>query len=289
MRFINALWVVLWACHAVAVSVQDDTGRTITLTRPATRVVSLAPHTTELLFAAGAGAQVVGVSAWSDYPAAATTLPQVGGAQGLSIERILALKPDLVVGWASGNAARDLARLRSLEISLFLSEPSTPEDVAADWLKLGQLTGHEAQARAASAQFSARFATLQAQYRHAPSVKVFIQLNAIPLMTVNHKQILSRLVELCGGRNVFADLLPLVPQVSVEAVLAKKPDVILTPGPVTALQSWRRWPDLPAVRNQQLHGLPDALVSRQGPRLIEGAYAVCHALHEEKKTGIVRQ
>ena len=276
-------WLALWPALVLAsVSAVDDTGQAVTLAQPARRIVSLAPHATESLYAIGAGTLLVGTTDFSDWPAEARRLPRVGGYAGVSVEKVLALRPDLVVGWASGNAPREIARLRALGVPVFLSEPSSLEQVASTFERLGVLTARQAAGRREAAGFRQAVASARQAHAGLPVLDVFVQVSETPLLTVNGRQFLSALLEVCGGRNLFAGLPQLVPQVSPEAVLAARPQVMLVPGPVSRLERWRRWPQIPAVATGQLHGLPQDWVSRPGPRLVRGMDAVCQALDQAR-------
>jgi len=213
------------AATAAAVSVVDDSGHRITLAAPATRIVSLAPHATELLFAAGAGARVVGVSAYSNFPAEASRLPSVGDAMRADLERIIALKPDLIVGWKSGNNPAQLERLRALGLPVFDSEPRRFDDIASALERLGTLAGSD-EGRIAAARFRDALQQLRERYAARTPVTVFYQIWPSPLMTLNDAHIVSEAIRLCGGINLFGALAPLVPTVSREAVLKANPQAI---------------------------------------------------------------
>ena len=268
------------------IAVTDDTGAVVTLPAPAQRVISLAPHVTELLYAAGGGSKMVGAVSYSDYPPEAQQLPRVGDNKSLDLERIVALKPDLIVVWRHGNAQRQLDRLRDLHIPLFFSEPHRLDDIAVSLIKLGQLLGTASTADAAAAAYRRDLAALRAQYAKRPTVSVFYQVWEQPLMTLNGDHMVSDVIELCGGRNVFARLQPLVPTVSTEAVLAANPEAIVTaaPGatkPDTALPqlgAWRAWPRLAAVANNNLFAIDGDLINRPAPRIALGAKQLCEDL-----------
>ncbi len=276
------------AAHAAlaSVSVVDDTGASVTLAQPAARVVSLAPHVTELLYAAGGGAKVVGVVKYSDYPRAALALPQVGDNRALDLERIAALKPDLIVVWRHGNAQQQIDALRALHIPLFFSEPHKLDDVASSLTRLGTLLGTEPAAQAAADAYRAKIAGLRTQYADAPAVSVFYQVWDQPLMTLNGAHMISDVIALCGGRNVFASLKPLVPTVSSEAVLAANPEAIVTAAqgasapdrPLPGLERWRAWPMLNAVARNNLFAIDGDLLNRPTPRLADGAALLCRDL-----------
>jgi iron complex transport system substrate-binding protein len=268
------------------IAVTDDTGAVLTLPAPAQRVISLAPHVTELLYAAGGGAKIVGAVSYSDFPPEARQLPRVGDNKSLDLERIVALKPDLIVVWRHGNAQRQLDRLRELHIPLFFSEPHHLDDVAVSLTKLGELLGTSSTADAAAAAYRRDIARLRAQYADRPAVSVFYQVWDQPLMTLNGEHMVSDVIELCGGRNVFAKLQPLVPTVSTEAVLAANPQAIVTAAPgatkpdttLPQLGAWRAWPRLSAVANNNLFSIDGDLINRPAPRIALGAKQMCEDL-----------
>ena len=254
--------------------------------RHALRVVSLAPHLTEMLFEIGAGEQVVGTVNYSNYPAAALQIPQVGGYNRLDLEAIIARQPDLIVGWESGNAPTELAQLRRLGFELHVTEPRQLEDVASVMEQLGKLLGRESQATIRGEQFRIRLQQLRDQYRQQRPVRVFYQVWNRPLITINREQIISHVIELCGGENVFADLDALSPQISVEAVLERNPQVIIASGMGEArpewLDAWSRFPMLQAVKRNNLYHVPPDILQRHGPRLVEGAEQLCKALQNAR-------
>jgi iron complex transport system substrate-binding protein len=269
------------------VSVIDDVGQSLVLEQPARRIVSLAPHITELLFAAGAGASVVGVSEYSDFPEQARAIPRIGGGGGLDIEAILALQPDLVIAWQSGNPAMQLQRLRSLGLALFVSEPRLIDDIPGSILKFARLAGTESVAQAQIDEFNRRYASLQQAHAASEAIDVYYQIWERPLMTVNGNHMISAVIDLCGGRNVFAALPELAPQIGVEAVLARDPQVIVVAGELAdheaALAPWRRWPQLQAVRKRHLYVLERDLLVRQTPRIMDGAEQLCAILDEVRE------
>ena len=264
------------------VVVTDDTGRVVQLHAPARRIVSLAPHATELLFAAGAGARVVGVSAFSDYPDAARRLPRVSGGMRLDMERILALKPDLAVGWQTGNTRADLDKLAALGIPVFFAEPQRLDAVPQTLLRIGRLAGSEREANTAATAYRDELARLRARYRERRPVRVFFQISMQPLMTLNQAHLTSDLLALCGGRNVFATYDLIAPEVSVEAVLLQDPDAILFSDELGTAEGvrdwWRERVALRAVRAGRVYSVPADLVLRQSPRVLQGVQRVCEAL-----------
>ncbi|WP_321952345.1 cobalamin-binding protein [Paraburkholderia bannensis] len=272
--------------HAAPVSAVDDNGDTITLAAPAQRVVSLAPHITELIYAAGGGAKLVGAVSYSDYPPQAKSVLRVGDNRALDLERIAALKPDLIVVWRHGNAQQQLDRLRELHIPLFFSEPHRLDDVATSLTRLGTLLGTDATAQDAARAYRGQIAQLRATYAQRAPVSVFYEVWDQPLMTINGESMISDAIALCGGRNVFAALRPQVPTLSTEAVIAANPDAIVTASvgatapdhPLPALERWRAWPQMKAVAHGNLYAIDGDLLSRAGPRMAQGAQRLCEDL-----------
>jgi iron complex transport system substrate-binding protein len=265
------------------VEATDATGARIKLAAPADRIVSLAPHATELLFAAGAGERVVGVLDPANWPPQAAQLPRVGDARGLDLERILALKPDLAVVWPY-LAPAQVERLRELGIAIFVSDPRTPGAIATDIERLGTLAGSGPAAARTAAEFRARLAALEAREARQPGAElpVFYEIWSQPLYTVGGRHLISAALELCGGRNVFSRLPLPAPQVSIEAVLVAEPAAIVagTDGAVRPawLDEWKRWRALPAVVYGNLFVVDADLLHRAGPRFVDGLAQLCAAL-----------
>ena len=270
-------WVLCAAAHG-EVRVVDDAGTTVTLPRPAQRIVSLAPHATEMLFAAGAGGALVGAVARSDWPPAARAVPRVGDAAALDLERIASLAPDLVIAWPY-TAPPQLAALRAQRVPVFVSDPKSIAGIAGDIEKLGTLAGTQGVAHAAAATIRERLASLTARHRDARRLRVFYEVWNEPLYTIGGKHLISEAIGVCGGENVFAALTIPAPSVTIEAVVAAAPDVIVggdDEGKRPAwLDDWRRWPAIPAVRNGNLYGAAGDLLHRPGPRFVEGVAALC--------------
>ncbi len=281
-RLAGALALGFGLAHAGAsaeVVVRDDTGATVRLPQAARRIVSLAPHVTETLFAAGAGGRLVGVVEYSDYPEAARQLPRIGSHARLDLEAIARLAPDLAVGWVTGNSAAQVAKLRALGIAVYLAEPGRIDDVATNLERYGELSGTSVVARAAAADFRNRLRELRVRYGARPKVRTFYQIWQQPLMTVGGTQIISDVIRLCGGENVFAELKALAPTIGIEAVLAADPEAIVASGMDEArpewLDDWRQWRTMTAVRRDNLFFVPPDLIQRHTPRLADGAARLC--------------
>ena len=292
MRFLTVacLAVAARACLAIAasafagVSALDSDGRRIELARPAQRIVSLAPHVTEQLFAAGAGKNLVAVSEYSDYPEEAKRLPQVASSGGIDLERVLALKPDLVVAWRLEATAAALARLQTLGLPVFYSEPRRLAQIPDNIEALGELAGTADTARRVAASLREQLKGLKAQYGSKRAVSVFYQISERPLMTLGGRQFVSDAIELCGGRNVFADSPVMAPQVNIEAVLAADPEAIITASARPTDRSWQalwqRFPGMRAVRAGNLYAVPMNEMHRHGPRAIGATALLCGYIDE---------
>ena len=269
------------------VSVKDDQGNIVTLQQPAKRIISLAPHVTESLFAAGAGDKIIGAVNYSDYPEAAKKIPRVGGYPSADLEKIISLKPDLVIAWPSGNNLKQVEKLTAFGIKVFMSEPRYPQDIAKTIQRFGVLAGTTKIANKATDEFLQHYQLLKTNYSKKQKVKVFYQIWNKPIMTINGNHLISEIIELCGGENVFAGLKTLTPRISLESVLASKSEVIISGGMGKVrpewLEEWKSWPELPAVKNGQLYFIDPALMQRVGPRILYGADKLCEFLEKARK------
>ncbi len=254
--------------------VTDDYGREVVLAAPAQRVVSLAPHLTELMYAAGAGARLVGALEYSDYPAEAKALPRIGSEASIDLEALVALRPDLVVAWPNAGSARAVERIAALGIPVFRSEPRELEDIARTLETLGRLAGTQAAAGAAAKEFRERAARVERRYAQRARVRVFYQVWDRPLVTVNGNHVISKVMRLCGGENVMAALPALAPEIDRESVLRADPEAIVASGPDSArpawLDAWKAFPALAAVRHDNLYSIRPELLQRHTPRLLDG-------------------
>lgn len=265
------------------ISVTDNHGRVIDIAQPAKRVIALAPHITENLFAIGAGDNVVGVVSHSDYPAQALDIPIVGDAQGFNLEAIIALQPDLVVAWAGGNPLLPLQRLERLGIPVYYSDPKVFSDIAHNLRALGRLL-QRPEAEPLATEFERRLQQLQHSYASRTKIRVFYQLWHQPLMTLNKSQMISQAIDLCGGENLFADHREAVPHLGIESVLQTDPQVILTGENVPDgwEQQWLAWPELAASRYQQFYRLNEDLLYRPTMRLLDGTQQMCDVIQQAR-------
>lgn len=266
--------------------VRDDTGQEVRLKEPARRIVSLAPHVTESLYAAGAGDRLVATVDYSDYPEAARRLPRVGGYSRIDLEAVTALRPDLIITWQSGNPPAQVDKLRALGLPVFVTQPNQMEDVASLLERFGRLTGSEAAAQSAARHFSSRLASLRQANAGKPTVRVFYQVWKNPLTTVGGPQIISSAIRLCGGENVFGNLQQMAPTVSLEAVLQADPEVIVATGMGDAapewLDDWKKWSRLTAVKRGNLFHINPDIMQRHTPRILDGTERLCAALDQAR-------
>ncbi|MDX1404197.1 MAG: helical backbone metal receptor [Woeseiaceae bacterium] len=259
--------------------------RAETSANEATRIVTLSPHLAELVFSIGAGDRLVGVSAFTDFPEAATRLPVVGDAFMLDLERMTLLNPDLLLAWESGTPAHVVDELVSRGFRVESIRTKNLSDVPQAMLRLGALTGQLTNARAAAREFETGIAALGEAAAGAAAISVFYQISERPLYTINGEHYVSQLIEVCGGRNVFADLGKLAPLVGVEAVIERDPEVMLAADDAgaDAFAAWDRWPAIAANRYGNRFLMPAAQIGRATPRLLEAGKAMCLALERGRE------
>lgn len=272
-------WVA--ACLSVnafstTLSVMDANNRVISLERPASRIISLAPNITELIYAAGAGDLLVGVSSMSDYPREASRIPVIGNFAAVDLERIVRFQPDLVIAWQTGNANLDLRKFERLGMPLYLTETRALEDIPKVIRDIGRLTGREGSAETAASQFTQELAKIKSRRTLRRQPKVFYEVWHEPLMTVNGKHNISKIITRCGGVNIFSDLKMLTPRVSIEDILIAQPDAIVTTRALSdAIKIWSAYPSLNAVKANHIFSIPADYLHRATPRILEGARRLC--------------
>lgn len=282
IRFAALIACLLFPVAVWSITVTDDRGAAVSVKAPAKRVVSLAPFITELVFAAGAGDRLVAVSEHSDYPDAARDLPRVGNAFSVNLEELLSLRSDLVISWQSGIDPRTVRRLEAMAIPVLVLEPRDIDDVADALERIGRLLGSRHVAEKRAREFSAAIEEIRRRYANRARVRVFYQVSRQPLMTLNGRHMVTAILNLCGGTNVFQELSPIAPTVNREQVLTRDPDAILisaTAGRSSeSIEYWGRYPSLAAVRHDNVFTVDGDLLNRQTPRLVDGARQVCEVL-----------
>lgn len=253
-------------------------GETLSLARPAERIVTLAPNLTELVFAAGAGDQLKGVVEYSNFPPEAARITRVGDAFRIDLERVIELSPDLVIAWKSGNPQTALDKLQQLGVRVWQIEISTPEEIAGMVEDIARAAGTRTAGQARAMQLRERLAAIKQQNAGKARLDYFYQVSPHPLYTINGRHIISRSLAICGAHNVFADLPALAPSVSRESVIIADPQVMIAPeipGEAPALQAWRDWPRLQSVQNNAMLYLPVDEISQATPRLLDAIELAC--------------
>ena len=250
-------------------------------------IVSLAPHITEILYAIGAGEQLVGADEYSDYPAAALELPRVSNYAGANYEQIVALQADLVIGWESGNGEKMVAPLRQLGIPVVMVEARQLDDIPATVEYLSALVGRPEQGQSVANELRQRLTALRKRYQDSSPVRYFYQIWDEPLITYNGEHLISAALSECGGVNIFASAKPLVPYVSTEAVLMADPQVMITAGSdredIASLALWAQWPTLSAVAGDNRYAISADITARHGPRFIDGVEQLCELLDRARR------
>jgi iron complex transport system substrate-binding protein len=305
MAFLLMIWAPFAICqtitpqHSSSFCVKDDLERKVCVAsakQGTLRVVSLAPHLTEMIYFLGAGPNVIAVDRSSDYPKEVQQLPKVGDSLRLDLERVMALKPDLVLAWASGTSQTQINQLQKLGVPVFVSEPLSVSSIASTMRRVSVLMGMEAEKKNEIDQWVASFKLLRSKNNPGSSgepngkggnaevkVRVFYQVWHDPLMTLSGKHVVSEIIQMCGGSTAFADSRLLAPTVSLESVLQFNPQLILATSEPSSLAHWSRWTSLAAVRNKQLKVVTPDILVRSGPRILQAAREVCDLIDGARK------
>ncbi|WP_027867991.1 cobalamin-binding protein [Massilia alkalitolerans] len=280
MRRMAVLATALLAPAVGAVTVHDDAGNAVTLDKPAMRVISMAPHVTETLFAAGGGSRIVGAVNYSDYPEAAKSIPRIGSNREIDMERVISMKPDLIVAWMHNNSERQIEMVRKLGVPVFLSDPQKLEGIPDNVARLGQLMGTQAVADPAAAELRRQLASLRSRYAGRPTVRTFYQVWDKPLYTLSGRHIITDALRLCGGENIFDKLTVTAPIVSIESVLQADPEVVFGTAEKNygGVNLWKPYASLTATRKDNLFTVDGNLLNRAGPRMIAGTAVLCEKL-----------
>ncbi len=284
---IALLGLILICTPALAeVRVVDFIGREVALEKPAQRIIALAPHTVENVFSAGAGEKIVGVVSYSNFPAEARAITRVGGYKSFSLETILSLNPDLIIMWLSGNGLSRLQDLAILGIPIYVSEPRQLSDISRSIRDYEVLTGRAKNTVSVADRIDSAIADLSRRYASKEKVGVFYQVWNEPLQTLSGEHLISKVIELCGGYNVFAEATSLAPKISLEAVLETDPDTIIASGMAAArpdwLDEWKAYPFLRAVKSDALFFLDPNHIQRPTARVLLGAERLCQQLDSRR-------
>lgn len=286
---IFCLFFLVYIQASLAIEVIDDMGTTIFLEKPAQKIISLSPHTTELIYSAGAGAKVVGVDQYSDYPEAVESIARIGDAHHLDIEKILSLQPDLIVAWGSGQSHnRFIRQLIRMKQTVYISSPKEMETIPHTVENLGKLAGTYDYAKQQSQKFRDALKNIINEYHGQSTITVFYEIWDQPLFTINGEHVMNKVIEICGGKNIFAELPILSPEVSIESVIAVNPEVIIASGtgdegkrPIW-LDNWLQWPTITAVKKNHLYHIPPDFLHRQTFRILQGTRILCEQLQSAR-------
>jgi iron complex transport system substrate-binding protein len=258
----------------------------VTLDHPARRIVALAPHLTELVYAAGAGDQLVGVGRYSDFPPEALAKPVISDAFAVNYEALTLLKPDLVLVWGSGTPERTKSKLRTLGVPVYEIEVRSVAGLADTLRSIGRLAGTEGVAQARAQAITGDWAALKSTYAGRKPVRVFFQLWDAPLMTLNGQHLISSAIAACGGTNVFGEVSTLTATVSWEVAVQRDPELVMTAGSAGEPAKPGRWAEFPqvsATRHGQFGRIEGDLIARSGPRFVDGARELCVAIDRARQ------
>lgn len=283
LALLSGLSILLLTSRALAIEVNDDEQRLVQLSAPAERIISLVPHATELLFEIEAEHRILATVDYADYPKAAQDLPRVGDYNALNSEAILSLQPDLIIAYPGGPTRPEVDRLIDLGMTVFFSDPQSLEEISQTVRQFGTLTGQDTQAELSASTFEQGMMSLGEAYSDRTELSVFYEVWHDPFYTLNGENFISHILSLCGARNVFADLPISAPQVSLEAIVAQDPDVIVTNAQRAGSDShWQQRQQMKAVRNQALVGVDPDVMHRPTPILLTGARQLCAELDEHR-------
>ncbi|OEF95350.1 vitamin B12 ABC transporter substrate-binding protein BtuF [Vibrio splendidus] len=265
----SSLWLPL--------SFAEEAPRTQEKVQPAQRVVSLAPHATELAYSAGLGDNLVAVSERSDYPPQADKLEKVANYQGIKVEKIIALQPDLILAWPAGNPPRELAKLEQFGFNVYYSKTKSLDSIATNIEQLSQYASDTSIGENNAKQYKEQLNALRLKYKDAEPVSYFYQLSEKPIITVAQGHWPSEVFEFCGSRNIFEDSASPYPQVGIEQVVLRKPQVIFTSQHAiengTMWQTWQN--EIPAVAQNQIWSLNSDWINRPTTRTLQAIQQVC--------------
>jgi iron complex transport system substrate-binding protein len=269
-----------------SIVVVDYRHRQVRLQAPAKRIIALAPHIVENLYSAGAGQAIVGVVEYCDYPEEAKSIAKVGAISAFSFESMVALKPDLVIVWESAGAEKLLNKLEAFGIPIYVSDPKSLKDISRSIRDYGRLAGTSEKAEVIAEKFDRDLDELEMRYASRLKRSVLYEVWHQPLQTINDDHIISDVIRLCGGKNIFGDAVIIAPKIGMESVVARDPDLIITSGIANKepawLNGWEKWPNLKAVSNGHVYAIPADLIQRHTVRILEGAALMCEQLERTR-------
>ncbi|MDH5445924.1 MAG: cobalamin-binding protein [Gammaproteobacteria bacterium] len=287
-RLISGLCLVLLVLPVRAeLFFTDDQGKTISLNKPAKRIISLAPHITENLFAAGAGQYIVGVVAYSDFPPEANRIKQIGSYKKIDVEAVVALKPDIIIAWGAGNDELQIEQFRKLGIPVYVEDPRKIQDIADSIEDYGRMVNNMHEAIEVAREFRLRYRDIRKKYSARARLRGFYQVWNKPLITINDQHLITDVMNVCSIDNMYGELTQLAPRITIESVIEKDPQMIIASGMGEAkpewLDDWRKWNQLQAVQYNNLYFIPPAIIQRHAPRILDAAERLCEQAEEARR------
>lgn len=281
------MFLALGACPAGALDVTDEKGRTVHIAEPPERIVSLAPGITEMLYALGLGDKIAGVTTFCDWPAAAREKTRIGGFANPSIEKIVSLKPDLIVATADGNRPETAMQLARLGLCVYVINPSDTDGVLRSILHLGLITGRQEEAEKLTGELQAKLERLARLTGLRKKPRVFFQLGLDPIVTAGRGTLIDEVIERAGGINVAAQGPARYPRYSAEGIIQARPDIIVFAPMVNdrefiaVRKFWQKYKDVPAVKNNRIYPLDANLINRASPRIFEAVEKMAYIFHPD--------
>jgi iron complex transport system substrate-binding protein len=288
----SGLLAIVWALMITACNIDTPSDLAELQSPAASRIIALAPHLTELVFSVGAGERLVGVVEYSDFPSAALEIPRIGDAFRVDYEAIAELDPDLILAWQSGTPREVVDRLGQLGYRIVTIEAGSLDQVADNLRIIGQLVGAGQIAEAAATAFEHSLEEIRSTADERTPVAVFYQVSSQPLFTISRQHVIGEAIELCGGKNVFGDLVGLSPAISPEAVIEAAPVVIIATrytddeSAESPLAVWYQWSSIPAVRDGNLFLVDANLMTRPSIRILDGVRELCARIATAQGKGV---
>jgi len=260
--------------------IRDDLGREVVLRRPVERAVSLAPSLTEAIFAVGGGDRLVGVTTYCNYPEEAKSIEKVGDTQTPNIERIVALKPDMVFVSTASQLEAFMQTLEKQHISVFVVDAKGLDGIGRSLKTLGRLFGTESVAETIAAELDRRTEAVAASVKDRPQTKVFVQISKDPLFTIGKDSFLTEVVNRAGGVSATSEVATAYPKLSKETALALDPDVIILSDSEDNREPNAVFKNSKAVKNGRVYRINADIISRPGPRLVDALEEIAKELHQ---------
>jgi len=287
--FLIVFLTVFYADFSFARTVTDDIGRSVKITPAPKRIISLAPGITEMLYALGLADNIAGVTTFCDWPAAARTKQKIGGFTNPSIEKIVSLKPDLIIATADGNRQDTVQQLEKLGLPVYIINPADTNGVLRNILQIGKITNRKDAAGKLADRLQKRLNNITAQIRHKKKPRVFFQLGQEPLFTAGSKTLINEAIERAGGINVAGLDTARYPVYSAEGVIASSPEIIVFAPMINDKKSvavknyWQKFKDISAVKNNKIYPIDADLINRASPRIFDAIEIMASIFHPDIK------